>query len=116
MAVDGDDLLALVGVADVDEGILQGGDQIVVHDGRVLAHGDGVIVNGRGDTDNIGLLPDGALTAKFAIPALGIVTAGIGIGHEHIDLTGGETRESAGVGIGLHGTAQIRDALAVVIL
>ncbi len=32
VAVDGDDLLALVGVADVDEGVLQGGDQRVVHD------------------------------------------------------------------------------------
>lgn len=29
---------------------------------------------------------------------------------------GGEAREGAGVGIGLHGAAQIRDALAVVIL
>ena len=116
MAVDGDDLLALVGVADVDEGVLQGGDQRVVHDLGVLAHGDGVVVDGGGDADDVGLLPDGGLAVELGVPALGIIAAGVGIGHEHVDLTGGKTREGAGVGIGLHGAAQVRDALAVVIL
>ena len=53
-------------------------------------------------TDDAGLLPDGAVTAELAVPALGIVAAGVGIGHENVDLTGGETRERAGVGVRLH--------------
>ena len=68
------------------------------------------------NADDAGLLPDGAFTAELGVPALGIVAAGVGIGHEDVDLTGSETGEGAGVGIGLHGAGEIRDALAVVIL
>ena len=116
MAVDGDDLLAFFGVADVDERILQSCDQIGVHDLRVLADRDGVVVDRGGDADDIGLFPDGAFAAELGVPALSIVAAGIGVGHEDVDLAGSEAGECAGVGIRLHGAAQIRDALAVAVL
>ena len=116
MAVDGDDFLTGIGVADVDERLLQGSDQVGVHDLGVLADGDGVVIDGGGNADDAGLLPDGGLTAELAVPALGIVAAGVGIGHQHVHLAGGQTGKGAGVGIGLHGALQIRDALAVVIL
>ena len=116
VAVDGDDLLAFFGVADVDERILQGCNQIGIHDLGVLADRDGVVVDRGGDADNIGLFPDGAFAAELGVPAFGIVAAGVGVGHENIDLAGSETGKRTGVGIRLHSAAQIRNALAVAIL
>ena len=116
MAVDGDDFLTGIGVADIDERLLQRGDQVGIHDLGVLADRDGVVVDGSGDADNVGLLPDAAFAAELGIPALGIVAAGVSVGHQHVHLTGGQTGKGAGVGVGLHGALQIGNALAVVIL
>ena len=95
MAVDGDNFLAGIGIADVDERLLQRGDQVSVHDLGVLADGDGVVVDGGGHADHAGLLPDGALAAELGVPALGIVAARVGVGHKDNDLTGGQTGKCA---------------------
>ena len=91
VAVDLDDFLTGIGVADVDERLLQSGDQVSVHDLGVLADGDGVVVDGGGHADHAGLLPDGALTAELGVPTLRIVAARVGIGHQHVHLAGGQT-------------------------
>ena len=87
------------GVADVDEGILQSGLELIGHDLRGLAHADSIVVNGRSYTNDIGFVPDGSSTAVLALPLVGIVTTDIGIGYQHIHLTRSQTGHSAAVGI-----------------
>src|SRR5699024_7005958 len=113
---DGDDLLSLLGVADVDECLGQGGLEVVVHDGRGLADADGVVVDGGGDAHHSGVVPDAVGHAVLAGPLVLIVPAGIGIGADDVHLTGGQTGEGATVGVGLHRMGQVGDVLIEVLL
>ena len=116
MAVNCNNFLAFFGVADVDEGILQSGLELIGHDLRGLAHADSIVVNGRSYTNDIGFVPDGSSAAVLALPLVGIVTTDIGIGYQHIHLTRSQTGHSAAVGIRRNCIGQVSNALAIVLL
>ena len=116
MAVDGDDLFAFLGIADVDEGLTQSLLEIIVHDGRGLADADGVIVNSGSDANHSGVIPDAVGHAVLGCPLILIVPAGVGIGAEDVHLTGGQTGEGTAVGVRLHRVGQVGDILVEVLL
>lgn len=64
VAVDGDDFLTLVCVADVDERLGDGCLEAFVHNRRGLAYADGIVVDAERNADDVGLVPDRGFSAN----------------------------------------------------
>ena len=114
LAEDADDLLALVGLGDLDERLAERLAEILVgHEVGVLAVGDHVIVDALGHTDDARLLDHGGRAAELLLPDGRVLDADMAIGDHHVSLTGGQTRERRAVRVGLHHVIQIGNGLAL---
>ena len=117
LAEDADDLLALVGLGNLDERLAERLAEILVgHEVGVLAVGDHVIVDALGHTDDARLLDHGGRAAELLLPDGRVLDADMAIGDHHVSLTGGQTRERRAVRVGLHHVIQIGNGLAIVLL
>ena len=116
VAVDRDDALALLGLVEVHEGLLESSDELVCHDRTVLGDADGIVVDHRCDSDEIGVLPDGVLHSEGIVPIVLVVPSCIGEAAYDVDLTGSKAGEGGRIGVDLDSVCEIGDRPVVVAL
>ncbi|MNP53869.1 hypothetical protein D3C76_1483800 [compost metagenome] len=116
MRVDRDNFFAFRRFSNFHERFLQRFFQLVIHDRRIFAYADSVVVNRLCYTDNVGLIPDRASAAVLSCPFFFIVTACVCKCDNNVSLSGSKAGKGASVRIGLCYLSQVSQALAVFLL